>query len=69
MAQAVTRTLGGSAACGREAEPPPGHSLAEPRNEDKRGQGGKEGIEDLADWLSIEIVSIGIDNLHRNQSS
>ena len=54
MAEAVTRPLGGSAACGWEAEPPSEHSLVEPR----RG--------DLADRLSIEIVGVGIDNLHRN---
>ena len=28
MAEAVTRTLGGSAACPREAEPPQEHDLA-----------------------------------------
>ena len=28
MAEAVTRTLGGSAACTREAEPPQRHDLA-----------------------------------------
>ena len=62
MAEAVTRPLGGSAACGREAEPPPEHSLAEPRNEGERE--GERG--DLGDRLPIEIVGVGIDNLHRN---
>jgi hypothetical protein len=34
MAEAVTRTLGGSAACPREAEPPQSHDLAEPSHEE-----------------------------------
>ncbi len=33
MAPAVTRGLGGSAACTREAEPPQEHDLAEPSHE------------------------------------
>ncbi len=68
MAEAVTRPLGGSAACGREAEPPPEHSLAEPRNEGEREgeRGGERGRGDLGDRLPIEIVGVGIDNLHRN---
>lgn len=61
MAEAVTRPLGGSAACGWEAEPPRGAFLGRAKE-----RGGERGRGDLADRLSIEIVGVGIDNLHRN---
>ena len=38
MAEAVTRTLGGSAACTREAEPPQRHDLARAKS---RGRGNE----------------------------
>ncbi len=41
MAEAVTRTLGGSAACPREAEPPQSHDLASAKS---RGRSHEEGV-------------------------
>jgi hypothetical protein len=61
--EAVTRPLGGSAACGREAEPPPEHSLALPRNEGEReGREGERGLRRTPD----EALDLGIKFLGTN---